>query len=77
MALDAPPLTGAALDQALRDNVKTVVVIYAENRSFNNLFGNFPGVEKPMADLDPVEYQQRDRDGKVLEGLPPVWGGVL
>lgn len=77
IALDAPPLTGAALDQALRDNVKTVVVIYAENRSFNNLFGNFPGVEKPMADLDPVEYQQRDRDGKVLEGLPPVWGGVL
>uniref|UniRef100_UPI000F0499FC twin-arginine translocation signal domain-containing protein n=1 Tax=Pseudomonas viridiflava TaxID=33069 RepID=UPI000F0499FC len=31
-------LTGAALDKALRDNVKTVVVIYAENRSFNNLF---------------------------------------
>ncbi|WP_297832028.1 acid phosphatase [Pseudomonas sp.] len=77
LALDAPPLTGADLDQALRDNVKTVVVIYAENRSFNNLFGNFPGVEKPLASLDPSDYQQRDRDGKLLETLPPAWGGIL
>jgi acid phosphatase len=77
LALDAPPLTGADLDQALRDNVKTVVVIYAENRSFNNLFGNFPGVEKPLADLDPSAYQQRDRDGKLLETFPPIWGGIL
>ncbi|WP_314727656.1 alkaline phosphatase family protein [Serratia quinivorans] len=29
--------------------MKNVVVIYAENRSFNNLFANFPGVEKAMA----------------------------
>ena len=72
-----PALTGAALDKALRDNVKTVVVIYAENRSFNNLFGNFPGVEKPLASLEPHQYQQRDRDGKLLNTLPPAWGGVL
>ncbi|WP_261130406.1 alkaline phosphatase family protein [Serratia quinivorans] len=31
--------------------MKNVVVIYAENRSFNNLFANFPGVEKAMAAL--------------------------
>ncbi|MDB6143963.1 MAG: acid phosphatase [Pseudomonas sp.] len=74
---DAKPLTGAALDKALQDNVKTVVVIYAENRSFNNLFGNFPGVEKPLSALDPSAYQQRDRDGTLLENLPPVWGGIL
>lgn len=71
------PLTGAALDNALRDNVKTVVVIYAENRSFNNLFGNFPGVEQPLAALKPEDYQQRDRDGTLLQTLPPAWGGVL
>lgn len=76
-AAPAPALSGAALDQALRDNVKTVVVIYAENRSFNNLFGNFPGVEQPLASLKPGEYQQRDRDGKLLDTLPPAWGGVL
>src|SRR5690606_26999386 len=71
------PLSGAALDKALRDNVKTVVVIYAENRSFNNLFGNFPGVEKPLSALNPEDYQQRDRDGTLLQSLPPAWGGVL
>ncbi|MEE4704290.1 acid phosphatase [Pseudomonas alliivorans] len=71
------PLTGAALDKALRDNIKTVVVIYAENRSFNNLFGNFPGVEKPLSSLEAADYEQRDRDGSLLSKLPPAWGGVL
>ena len=36
------------LDKALKKNVKNVVVIYAENRSFNNLFGDFPGLENPL-----------------------------
>ncbi|MEE4372100.1 acid phosphatase [Pseudomonas alliivorans] len=71
------PLNGAALDKALRDNIKTVVVIYAENRSFNNLFGNFPGVEKPLSSLKAADYEQRDRDGSLLSKLPPAWGGVL
>jgi acid phosphatase len=66
------------LDRALRDQVKTVVVIFAENRSFNNLFGNFPGVEKPLASLKPADYLQLDRDGKtVLEQLPVVPNGWL
>ena len=68
------PLTPAKLDKALRDQVKTVVVIYAENRSFNNLVGDFPGVEKPLSALKPADYQQRDRDGSLLQTLPPVWG---
>jgi acid phosphatase len=70
------PLSPAELDRALRDNVKNVVVIYAENRSFNNLFADFPGLEKPLSALKPVDYQQRDRDGSLLQTLPPVWGGV-
>jgi len=69
-------LTGAALDKALHDNVKTIVVIYAENRSFNNLFANFPGVEKPLSAVKKDDYRQRDRDGKVLDTLPLAWGGV-
>ena len=76
-AAPVAPLSGAALDKALSDNVKTVVVIYAENRSFNNLFGNYPGVEKPLSALKPEDYQQRDRDGSLLQSLPPAWGGVL
>ncbi|OZY41927.1 acid phosphatase [Pseudomonas fragi] len=71
------PLTPAELDKKLREQVKTIVVIYAENRSFNNLFANFPGVEKPLSALKPADYQQRDRDGSLLQTLPPVWGGVL
>ena len=71
------PLTPAELDKKLHEQVKTIVVIYAENRSFNNLFANFPGVEKPLSALKPADYQQRDRDGSLLLTLPPVWGGVL
>lgn len=73
----ARPLTSQELDKALHDQVKTVVVIYAENRSFNNLFADFPGVEKPLSALSAADTQQRDRDGSLLTTLPPAWGGVL
>ena len=73
----AKPLTPQALDKALHDQVKTVVVIYAENRSFNNLFADFPGVEKPLSAVSAADTQQRDRDGSLLTTLPPAWGGVL
>jgi len=69
-------LSGPELDKALRENVKTIVVIYAENRSFNNLFANFPGVEKPLSAVKPDDYRQRDRDGKLLDNLPSCWGGT-
>lgn len=71
------PLTPQELDKALHEQVKTVVVIYAENRSFNNLFADFPGVEKPLSALSTADTQQRDRDGSLLTTLPPSWGGVL
>ncbi|MCK3838411.1 MULTISPECIES: acid phosphatase [Pseudomonas] len=73
----ARPLTPQELDKALSDQVKTVVVIYAENRSFNNLFADFPGLEKPLSALSATDTRQRDRDGSVLASLPPTWGGVL
>ena len=69
--------TTAALDEALREHIQQVVVIYAENRSFNNLFANFPGVEKPLSALKPEEYLQRDRDGSILKTLPPIWHGMV
>ncbi|NWF09296.1 acid phosphatase [Pseudomonas salomonii] len=71
------PLTPQELDKALHEQVKTVVVIYAENRSFNNLFADFPGLEKPLSALSAADVQQRDRDGSLLTSLPPAWGGVL
>ena len=73
----AQPLTPTELDNKLGVQVKTIVVIYAENRSFNNLFANFSGVERPLSALKPADYQQRDRDGSLLQTLPPAWGGVV
>jgi len=58
----------------IRD-IKTVVVIYAENRSFDSLFGSFPGANG-LAHARRSEYTQLDRDGSVLPGLPAVWGGT-
>jgi acid phosphatase len=55
------------------DKIKTVVVIYAENRSFDNLYGLFPGANG-ISNATPASYQQLDRDGKtVLATLPPVY----
>ncbi len=68
----------AGFDARLRDKVKTIVVIYGENRSFNNLFAGFPGLEKPLSALTPRCCLQRDRDGRtILPHLPPVPGGWL
>jgi acid phosphatase len=57
------------------NKIKTIVVIYAENRSFDNLYGLFPGANGIANALtNPESYLQRDRDGKtVLATLPPVW----
>jgi acid phosphatase len=67
---------------ALRDKVQNIVVIYAENRSFDNIFGNFPGargldeVVKPNGAPRHTFFPQRDRDGSILPTLPQTWGGV-
>lgn len=67
----------AALDRALREHVKHVVVIYCENRSFNNLFADFPGLEQPLAKVPAERLLQRDRDGTVMKTLPPIWQGLI
>jgi acid phosphatase len=74
--------SGDAVTRALRDKVQTVVVIYAENRAFDNLYGNFPGASGLSELMDvggyplPTYMPQRDRDGSVMPRLPPTWGGV-
>jgi len=57
------------------EDVDTIVVIYAENRSFDNLYGFFPGANG-LAGLTSAQYLQRDRDGSVLNELPPIWDGL-
>jgi acid phosphatase len=61
----------APVDAALA-RIGHIVVIYGENRSFDNLYGLFPGadgIEQAGADA----RTQRDRDGSILPVLPPVW----
>ena len=65
-----PAAAAAGLDQ-----IQNVVVIYAENRSFDSLYGAFPGA-RGLADASPASLTQLDRDGTRLEELPPVWGGL-
>ena len=55
--------------------VKNILVIYAENRSFDNLYGNFPGANG-LHNVTASSAQQLDRDGTVLPVLPPIWGGL-
>jgi acid phosphatase len=55
------------------DTLQTIVFIYAENRSFDNLYGYFPGANGLRA---AKHTAQVDRDGKTLKELPPVWGGL-
>lgn len=54
--------------------IQTIVVIYAENHSFDNLYGLFPGASGMTEALaDPTLYTQRDLDGSVMPTLPRVW----
>src|SRR5882672_8077406 len=73
---------GRGITAALHAKVKNVVVIYAENRAFDNLYGNFPGAHGLRDVLDEhgnprrSYIPQKDRDGTVLATLPQTWGGV-
>src|SRR5450830_1610470 len=56
------------------DSIDTVVVIYGENRSFDNLYGLYPGANGIANAVAKNQYQQLDRDGVTpLATLPPVW----
>jgi acid phosphatase len=65
---------GAALG-----NIKNIVVIYAENRGFDNLYGLFPGANG-VPGVNPTSTSayvpQKDIDNSTLPVLPPTWGGM-
>ena len=56
------------------EKIEHVIVIYAENRSFDNLYGLFPGANG-IANARPENTVQVDHDGKPFAALPPVWKG--
>ena len=70
----AAPTTAGSLDA-----IQNVVVIFAENRAFDNLYGLFPGANG-IPGVNPssrgMYIPQKDFDGSVLPVLPPTWGGL-
>ncbi|WP_211453153.1 acid phosphatase [Collimonas antrihumi] len=71
---------GRTLNGALaRKKIKSVVVIFAENRGFDNLYGLFPGANG-IPGVNPTSTSsyipQKDFDGSTLPVLPPTWGGM-
>ena len=73
MPAPAPVTTGSL------DAIQNVVVIFAENRAFDNLYGLFPGANG-IPGVNPASRggyaPQKDFDGSVLPVLPPTWGGL-
>jgi len=67
-------------DRRALDAIDTLVVIYAENRAFDTLFGLFPGADG-IPGVNPTAVgtyrPQLDRDGTALATLPPSWGGLM
>src|SRR5437764_10148921 len=62
----------AAADDALAP-IKNIVVIYAENRSFDHLYGTFPGANG-LANATREQKTQLDHDGAPLPQLT-IFGG--
>ena len=74
---------GAGGERGIAADIQNIVVIYAENRAFDSLFGKFPGAHGLTDFLDATGgptaayVPQKDRDGiTVLPKLPQTWGGV-
>src|SRR3954463_8192112 len=55
--------------------IEHIVVLYAENRSFDHLYGLFPGAEG-LAQASAEQKTQLDHDGRPLPHLPPVYDGL-
>jgi acid phosphatase len=66
---------GSGINQPDITSIKNVVVIYAENRSFDNLYGNFPGANG-LSNVNAASAKQVDRDGSTLATLPNIWNGL-
>ncbi|MBC3870647.1 acid phosphatase [Undibacterium oligocarboniphilum] len=72
-ALLAAAWAPAAQAAGSLDKIQNIVVIYGENRSFDNLYGLFPGANGIGRAFVEQSYLQTDMNGKVLPQLPPTW----
>src|SRR4051794_4320402 len=61
----------AAAEDGLK-KIKNIIILYLENRSFNNLLGTFPGANGISRARHSV--LQQDRSGTPYRFLPPTTG---
>src|SRR5260370_15071458 len=71
----------ANVTQALQAKVQTIVVIYAENQSFDKLYATFPGANgipgvHATATGAFIAQRARDAGNTVLAKLPQTWRKV-
>ena len=71
-ALALAAWAGPAAAAESLERIKTIVVLYAENHSFDNIYGMFPGADG-VANATAEQKTQVDHDGKPLPHLPPVY----
>lgn len=75
-SLGLAPAAGAAEPtDAQLAKINYVVVLYAENRSFDALYGSFPKADNLINPWEPI-WPQLDRDGSRLKKLPQIWDGL-
>ena len=74
LAFTAPAVPAFAQSTGL-NAINNVVIIYAENRSFDNLFGHYPGANG-LNTAAAKAIKQVNRDGSTLPVLPPSWNGL-
>src|SRR5262249_2974432 len=71
LVIATPALAADAVPPRPRfEKIGHIVVIFEENRSFDNLYGTFPGAEG-LANAGATATQV-DKDGKPYDKLPPV-----
>ena len=73
IALAACPASAGAMEKAAPaglDRIQHIVVIYLENRSFDNLYALFPGANSLIGKTRWAP--QVDKDGKIFATLPPA-----
>jgi phospholipase C len=73
LALAAFSVPGPSFGQDGIEKVRTIVVIYGENRSFDHMYGFFPGANG-IANATTEQKTQLDHDGKPLPELT-IFGG--
>jgi acid phosphatase len=72
-ALLAAAFAPSAMAANKLDNIQNIVVIYGENRSFDNLYGLFPGANGIGKAFLDQRYVQTDMQGNPLPQLPAAW----